>query len=174
MFVSYARADETYVDQLAAHLRTRGLTVWTDGAIDFGAQWPQAIADNIDSCAAFVVVMSPAGRQSAWVGREVLRAQEHRKPIFPLLLAGEAFFEVSDLQYSNVSGSVLPSDRWIARLAGVIPPADAAASPTAGIAPGAGLSVPSRVLTGHTNAVRSAAFSPDGAILATASDDRTV
>lgn len=102
--------------RLAEHLRSRGLEVWSDGEIDYGAGWPEAIQNSIDSCAAFVVLMSLAGRRSDWVRREILRAQGRRKRIYPLLLDGEVFFEISDLQYEKVPRGVMPSDRWILQL----------------------------------------------------------
>jgi hypothetical protein len=124
VFVSYARSDETYVGRLAAYLRVRGVKVWTDAAVYFGAEWPEAIQDKIDSCAAFVVVMSPAARQSAWVRREVLHARTQQKPIFPLMLSGAPLFALNDLQFENVEGGGMPSPRWIDHLRATTSPAD--------------------------------------------------
>jgi hypothetical protein len=116
VFVSYARADETYADKLAAHLRAHGVGVWTDASIDFGAEWEEAIQEKIDSCTAFVVVMSPAARKSSWVRREVRHAQTQGKQIFPLLLSGMPLFAVNDLQYEDVIGGGMPSPRWVDHL----------------------------------------------------------
>ncbi len=116
VFVSYARADETYVEKLAEHLRAYGVEVWTDAAIDGGAKWAEAIQGKIDSCTAFVVVMSSAARRSDWVQREVLHAQRQRKKILPLLLSGEPFFLVNDIHYEGVEGGGMPSPRWVERL----------------------------------------------------------
>jgi hypothetical protein len=129
VFVSYARSDAAYADTLAAYLRAQDVEVWTDAAIYFGDEWADAIQEKIDSCAAFVVVMSPAARRSAWVRREVLRAQAQRKKIFPLLLAGEVLFDVSELQHENVVGGGMPSPRWVGHLRAASRPA---AQPDAG------------------------------------------
>jgi hypothetical protein len=116
IFVSYTRADGGYADELAAHLRARGVEVWTDAAVAFGAEWLEAVKEKIDSCAAFVVVMSPAAQQSAWVRREVLHAQAQRKQIFPLLLSGTPLLAVNDLLYEDVEGGGMPSPRWVGHL----------------------------------------------------------
>jgi hypothetical protein len=116
VFVSYARADEAYAGRLAEHLRAHGVEVWTDDAIAFGADWPDVIQEKIDSCTAFVVVMSPAARRSPWVRREVLHALAQGKGIFPLLLSGEPLLAVNELQYEDVGGGGMPSPRWVDHL----------------------------------------------------------
>jgi TIR domain len=63
VFISYSRNDEAYLSGLVAHLRSAGLIVWHDSGIDYGDQWVAVIQSHIDSCAAFIVVMSPHGRE---------------------------------------------------------------------------------------------------------------
>jgi hypothetical protein len=82
----------------------------------FGAEWLEAIKEKIDSCAAFVVVMSPAAQQSAWVRREVLHAQAQEKQIFPLLLSGTPLFGANDLLYEEVEGGGMPPPPWVDHL----------------------------------------------------------
>ena len=113
VFVSYARRDGGYVARLVEHLRARGLDVWTDAAIDLGHEWLRALQESLDGCAALVVVMSPAAEESEWVRREVLRALDKGKPVFPLLLVGEPLFAVGNLQYEPVPGGRMPSPRWV-------------------------------------------------------------
>jgi hypothetical protein len=113
VFVSYARADKTYVDGLVAYLRGLGVDVWNDADINYGARWTTAIRESIDTCAAFVVVMSLNAAGSRWVEREVLRAQEHGKRIFPLLLSDRPLFAVNELQHEDVRGMRMPSLRWV-------------------------------------------------------------
>ena len=116
VFVSYSRADQSYVDELCGWLRHRGVVVWIDSEIDYGTRWQTVVKDRLDACAAVLVVMSPAAEESRWVGREVDRAETRGKPIFPLLLDGTPFFGLSDLQHEDVSGGRPPSDRFIDRL----------------------------------------------------------
>lgn len=115
-FVSYARRDKDYVVDLVEHLQRMGVVVWIDTETDYGERWPKLVRDKVDGCAAFVVVMSAASDESAWVEREVIRAQQREKPILPLLLDGLPFFEVSTHQYDDVTDRRMPTRGYVSRL----------------------------------------------------------
>jgi hypothetical protein len=85
VFVSYSQVDRAYVDALAAHLQSAGLRVWYDHSIATGEGWAETIHEQIDTCAAFIVVMTPAAESSTWVAREINHAEETGKPILPIL-----------------------------------------------------------------------------------------
>jgi tellurium resistance protein TerD len=138
VFVSYAREDEAYVDTLVRYLRGQGVEVWTDTAIYFGDRWSEVIEEKIDSCAAFVVVMSPAARESAWVDREVLHALEQGKRVFPLLLSGRKLFVVGNLQYEDVGHGGMPTQRWVGVLRAAMAGAGSVPAPAGGGVPHAG------------------------------------
>jgi hypothetical protein len=55
-----------------------------------------------------VVVMTPAAEESKWVEREILLADKLEKPIFPLLLRGEAFALLITLQHHDVTNGSMP------------------------------------------------------------------
>ncbi|MBB5868302.1 hypothetical protein F4553_001681 [Allocatelliglobosispora scoriae] len=136
VFISYGHADDAgYVARLATHLRSAGVPAWFDAEIRSGNVWESVIRERLDSCAAFVVVMTPAAESSPWVSREINRAEKLRKPIFPLLLAGEEFFRLSNIQYEDVSGGRLPSAGYVRLLTGAIQPS-AAERPSTPIAEG--------------------------------------
>jgi len=116
VFISYSRRDGEYVGRLERHLIEAGLSVWTDSGIDYGSQWPAVIAQHIDSCGAFVPIMSTRSRESEWVQREILYAQENAKPILPLLRGGKRFIELINVQEEAVTDGRLPSTRFIDRL----------------------------------------------------------
>jgi TIR domain len=116
IFISYSRHDTAYVQQLVASLRRQELTVWFDEHIVTGERWDRAIRDRIDTCAAFVLVMTPDAEESDWVAEEIERARSGGRPILPLLLAGRVFFGFGRLQHEDVRGHVLPSLAFIARL----------------------------------------------------------
>jgi hypothetical protein len=91
--------------------------VWLDDALQPGQPaWVRAIEASIESCAALVLVMSPASAGSDWVDRELDLAEELRKPILPLLLSGRCLMRARNLQTEDVSSGALPSDRFIAAL----------------------------------------------------------
>jgi len=108
IFISYSRRDSEYVGQLKDHLRLNGLPVWMDDQIEHGDQWFNDIHDAIKRCAAFLVVMSPEAEQSEWVQKEILLAKRYKKPIFPLLLHGQEFALLIDVQFADVRDGKLP------------------------------------------------------------------
>ncbi|MBV1850017.1 tetratricopeptide repeat protein [Catellatospora tritici] len=110
VFISYSHAtDSAYVAKLAKHFTAAGVEVWFDHQIITGERWAKVIQQRIDTCAAFIVVMSPASDQSTWVDREIDQAELRGKPIFPLLLGGERFFRLAHLQFEDVTGGRMPS-----------------------------------------------------------------
>lgn len=116
VFVSYSRDDQRYVDRLARHLTLQGVEVWIDADIDYGSRWSAVIREQIDTCEAMLVVMTPAAEQSTWVEREIERAEHIGKPIHPLLLDGPPFFRLGHLHYADVRGGKLPPSSLIADL----------------------------------------------------------
>ncbi len=116
VFVSYSRKDEEYTLKLVHELRKRGFEVWIDDRIDFGDRWWRTIVEKIESCTAFVVVMTPDSEKSEWVEREVHLAMREGKPIFPLLLRGKGFALLIDRQYVNVRDSRTPPASFYGRL----------------------------------------------------------
>jgi hypothetical protein len=116
IFISYSRRDSAYVGRLVAYLRGNDLPAWADSAINYGDHWEDVICKQIDDCAAFVPVMTPAAWASPWVRNEVARARLKDKPILPLLLQGEHFFGLSHLEAEDVTAGQLPQPAFLARL----------------------------------------------------------
>jgi hypothetical protein len=82
LFISYSKQDAEFARYLRGLLEAQGFRAWLDEArIDPSARWWKTIEENIDACAAFLVVMSPAAADSDWVEREILRAESKKKPI---------------------------------------------------------------------------------------------
>ena len=117
IFISYSHKDSGYAHQLADALHSRGVEVWIDERLDYGSQWPHEIQKQLDSCGAFIVVMSPRSFESEWVQSELQRAKRKQKPIFPLLLEGdEPWLSVESTQYQDVRGGILPDERFFSTL----------------------------------------------------------
>jgi hypothetical protein len=116
VFVSYSRRDSEYVAELVKYLKAQGIDIWVDTNLDLGDRWTAEIRTMIDTCAAFVVVMTPAAEDSKWVERELGRALDLGKLIIPVLLEGKPLFPVSELQYEDVTGGRLPNDGFVTRL----------------------------------------------------------
>jgi hypothetical protein len=116
VFVSYSSDDRGYVGRLAAHLQGAGIDVWYDHRIAPGQQWEDVIRGQIEECGVLMVVMTPSAHESRWVKREINYAEELRKDIVPLLLAGTPFFRLSDLHYERVTGGRMPSSQLVEHL----------------------------------------------------------
>src|SRR5882724_1466291 len=85
IFISYSSKDKESADQLAELLISAGLSVWIDqSGIDVATSWSAEIFDAIESCKAFIVMLSPASIASKNVAREVALAFEKNKKILPL------------------------------------------------------------------------------------------
>jgi ATP-dependent Clp protease, protease subunit len=116
VFISYSRDDRDYVRRLAGLLVDSGVPVWIDDDIDYGEAWVHVICEKIDSCSAFVPVMTPSSWASTWVAREIARAEVARRQILPVLLDGPVFFTLRHLQCEDATGGRLPTGRFVRRL----------------------------------------------------------
>jgi hypothetical protein len=123
VFISYSHADKSYVDRLAAYLVSNRLTPWYDEDLSAGDRFDAAIQQQIDTCAAFVVVLTPDSAGSSWVNLEIGYAQQRAKPILPLMLTQcPVPFLLNRLQYEDVSPGRLPPQRFIDTIRQLVAP----------------------------------------------------
>jgi serine/threonine protein kinase len=108
LFISYSRRDKGYAQQLQQQMKSDGFQVWIDDAIEHGDQWFNEIHEAVKTCAAFLVIMTPDAEQSEWVQKEILLAKRYKKPIFPLLLDGDEFAILIDIQFADVRSNDMP------------------------------------------------------------------
>lgn len=116
LFISHSFQDDAFVRELRAALADHGHNGWADSREVIGGDllWSK-IQKAIEEASAFIVVVSPAVLQSAWVGKEVRHAltvlEQRGKdefPVIPLSLDGtklgvlEQFFTEEPV-YINVS-----------------------------------------------------------------------
>jgi hypothetical protein len=86
IFVSYARRDRPFVDQLVTALEQHGVQAWVDRlSIPGGTHWEAEISKALESCSAVVVVLSPAVGESIHVASELSLAQDYKRPIIPII-----------------------------------------------------------------------------------------
>lgn len=124
IFISYSKRDIEFGRYLRGLLGKAGFEVWMDElGIDPSEAWWEDIEQSITNCGAFVVIMSPNARESRWVRRELLLAERLQKPIFPVLLDGDAWSQLADIQYENMRAGLNGnlSDRLVRSLRGYIP-----------------------------------------------------
>jgi protein-disulfide isomerase len=107
VFISYSKTDIGFARHLRRLLENRGFGVWMDETeLVPSSQWWPEIEHNIETCAAFLVIMSPGARGSRWVEREILYAEDQNKPIFPILLEGKSWPRLADIQYSDMTAGI--------------------------------------------------------------------
>jgi len=112
VFISYSHKDSEYTHKLAGEMERYNIPVWIDDRIDYGTRWPQVIQEKIDSCKAFVLIMSDNARASDWVNNELTYAMGKGRKVFPLLLKGETWLAVASIQYVNVRNRKLPGEAF--------------------------------------------------------------
>ena len=121
IFISYSHKDTKYAHGLADHLKNMGFETWIDERLDYGSQWPHELQKQLDSCDAFILIMTPRSFASDWVQSELQRARRKLKPIFPLLLEGEEpWLSVESTQYYDVRGGIFPDDRFYSAIKRVV------------------------------------------------------
>ena len=99
VFISYSKKNIEFARYLRGLLQDHGFTVWMDETkLVPSERWWTRIEQNVKTCAAFVIIMSPEAKDSDWVEREILVAEKTKKPIFPVLLAGEAWSRLGNIQ----------------------------------------------------------------------------
>jgi hypothetical protein len=117
IFISYSHTDIEYVRKLATHLHEEGFETWVDMRLDYGSHWPVEIQQRLDSCDAFILIMSPRSFTSEWVQSELSRAKRKQKPIFPMLLEGdEPWLSVESTQYFDIRDGGLPDKKFYTAL----------------------------------------------------------
>jgi WD40 repeat protein len=113
VFISYSHKDRDYVEELARVLARAEIPVWFDYEIESGSRFTRVIQQQIDECAAFVVVMTPTASDSEWVEREVKWALDIGKPVMPILLDARPFFAVGHLDYLDSRTGAMPDEKWL-------------------------------------------------------------
>jgi hypothetical protein len=87
VFVCYAHDERAVVLEQIEWLRSLGLEVWYDEAIEAGSRWSEDLARAVDGCAAFLYFLSPKSVSSRYCLDEVHFALECGRPIVPVELA---------------------------------------------------------------------------------------
>jgi hypothetical protein len=124
IFVSYSKQDVEFMRYLRALLEAEGYSVWVDEArLTPSVRWWKTIEQNISECSAFVIVMSPTASDSDWVEREILMAESQDRPIIPVLLAGNPWPRLANIQYEDMRAGVRAklSPRFLGLLRNCIP-----------------------------------------------------
>jgi hypothetical protein len=121
IFISYSTRNSGYAYRLAEKLRADGFDVWIDNAsLRSNDNWWDQIVDNVRRCSALIVIMTDHSKDSRWVQREVLLADELEKPIFPILLGGDNWEIFIATQYSDHRDGSLPSASFVEDIGAIV------------------------------------------------------
>ena len=95
VFLSYARADASFVSRLQSDLQAGGIAVWIDHEdIQPGTpDWEDSLRKAIRHAAAVVLVASPSARSSRYVKDELRIAEMYRRPVYPLWAMGDEWMD---------------------------------------------------------------------------------
>src|SRR5215213_8026399 len=117
IFVSDRRTDTEFDPKLIEILESRGLQISIDERLHDGVGRLRKLRKRIDSCDAFIIIMTPHSFASRRVQSELRRATQKRKPIFSLWLEGaEPWFTSEATQAYDVRGHKLPDARFYSAL----------------------------------------------------------
>ncbi|MCA9889735.1 MAG: toll/interleukin-1 receptor domain-containing protein [Anaerolineae bacterium] len=103
IFISYSSEDADFARYLQVLLTAQGFGVWLDQRrLEPGVDWWDEIEQGVTTSSAFIVIMSPESHDSKWVRREILLAEQHDKPIFPVLYRGEMWSRLAEIQFEDM------------------------------------------------------------------------
>src|SRR5215207_4762260 len=120
VFTSYSRRDTEVVDTIVGKMSEAGIRVWVDrSAIKAGNTWRVQIVEAIDTCAAFVLMLSPNSTASDNVRKEIDLSQDAGRTIFAVMLApvklpAEIRYQLAGLQFIDVQ--MLGFDKAVSEL----------------------------------------------------------
>jgi hypothetical protein len=120
VFTSYSRRDTETVDTIVAKMAQAGISVWIDReAIKAGNTWRVQIVQAIDTCNAFVLMLSPNSAASDNVRKEIDLSQDSGRTIFavmlePTKLPAEIRYQLAGLQFIDIQ--MLGFDQAVDRL----------------------------------------------------------
>ena len=103
VFVSYAPADEAFVNRLNMDLRTQQITVLMEpeGAAPGTPDWEETTRMAIRAAHAVLLVVSANVRNSRHVKDQLRIAQIYQRPVFPIWVAGTQWIDASPVELSD-------------------------------------------------------------------------
>lgn len=98
VFISYAKDDKHWAEQVCAQLEEAGIGCWiAPRDIAPGVTWPAAITEAIRQCRAMIIIFSTHANQSPHMAREVEVADSRHVPIIPVRV--EEVMPAGDMEY---------------------------------------------------------------------------
>lgn len=87
IYISYSRRDKDFAQRLTHDLEALGHRVWIDTELTTGESWRNTTQEAIKESDIFIVLISPASKESKWIMTEIDYALLLKKRLVPLLIA---------------------------------------------------------------------------------------
>jgi predicted nucleotide-binding protein len=95
VFISYARHDSVFAEQLANCLRANGAEVWIDiESLSPGQDWRQEIRKGLEEADLFVALVTARSLASAYVQSEIMAALNMGSLVVPVILEPAAIADI--------------------------------------------------------------------------------
>jgi len=87
-FISYRYKEKDFAIQVVNELQKAGVNIWMDilNGIKIGDDWRTQLQDGINKCSGFIALISRSYIASKFCKREIMRADELGKTIFPVII----------------------------------------------------------------------------------------
>jgi hypothetical protein len=110
VFTSYSSRDVQVVETIVGKMSQAGLRVWLDREeIKAGNAWSVQIVEAIDTCPAFVLMLSPNSAASKEVHQEVYLSHESRRAMYVVML--EPVKVPNEIRYQLAGKQILSVER---------------------------------------------------------------
>lgn len=100
VFISYSSKDEQMANLVVEGLSERGVHCWKAGeyTINSGEDFRQKIAEALDECKIFLIILSESSMASPWCKLELTEALRKNKKIYSLKVDGSPIDELFDFK----------------------------------------------------------------------------
>lgn len=102
IFISYCHKDSPEVFPIIEYLAGEGLRLWYDEGIDPGSEWPEMIADHLNSSAGCIALISENSLKSHNCRREINYAILKKKPFLAIFLEKVQLSPGMEMQLSAI------------------------------------------------------------------------
>ncbi len=174
LFISYSRRDTLFVLRFSEDLKSAGINIWVDQfEIPAGRPWDREIEEALSKARKVIAVLSPSSVASDHVLNEIEFAVSAGKVIIPILLADcQIPFHIRRLQQIDFRDDYESAMKRL--IADLEDAQEGIQSDTFSSQERQRISIELIAsLVGHSDTIRSVAFSPAGNLLITASHDKT-
>lgn len=101
-FISYSTKNQASADAIRTLFNKNKIGTWmAPNDIPVGSTYPQVITQTLKECSCLVLLLSNDAQNSVWVSKEVERAINYKKPIFPVQLEDVILNDTFELYIST-------------------------------------------------------------------------